>query len=172
MNRPTGKYFGIALLCLFFFLLGLVIGRFAENNRKTDAWEVIGITDGDTIRVNNGDELITIRLHGIDCPESGQAFGKRAKQFTSNQCFGKTITYRKVDIDRYGRTVATVYLNDGRELNLEIIRAGYAWHYRRYSDRQDYAEAEAQARAEKLGLWADPHAKPPWEWRRDRRKKS
>jgi hypothetical protein len=42
---------------------------------------------------------------------------KRAKQFTSNQCFGKTITYRKVDIDRYGRTVATVYLDNGRELN-------------------------------------------------------
>jgi endonuclease YncB( thermonuclease family) len=77
-----------------------------------------------------------------------------------------------MDIDRYGRTVATVYLDDGRELNLEIIKAGYAWHYRRYLVRQDYAEAEAQARVEKLGLWSDPHAKPPWEWRRDRRRKS
>jgi endonuclease YncB( thermonuclease family) len=60
----------------------------------------------------------------------------------------------------------------GRELNLEIIKSGYAWHYRRYSDRRDYAEAEERARAEKLGLWADPHAKPPWEWRRERRRKS
>jgi endonuclease YncB( thermonuclease family) len=77
-----------------------------------------------------------------------------------------------VDIDRYGRTVATVYLDDGRELNLEIIRAGYAWNYRKYSNRQDYAEAEENARAEKLGLWTDPHAKPPWEWVRDRRRKS
>ena len=135
--------------------------------------KVVGVADGDSITVlAPGNQQVKIRLHGIDCPESGQAFGKRAKQFTSNQCFGKTITYRKVDIDRYGRTVATVYLDDGRELNLEIIRAGYAWHYRRYSDRQDYAEAEEQARAEKLGLWSDPHAKPPWEWRRDRRRKS
>ena len=135
--------------------------------------KVVGVTDGDSITVlAPGNRQVKIRLHGIDCPESGQAFGKRAKQFTSNQCFGKIITYRKVDIDRYGRTVATVYLNDGRELNLEIIRAGYAWHYRRYSDRQDYAEAQERARAEKLGLWADPHAKPPWEWRRERRRKS
>ena len=93
----------------------------------------------------------------------GQANGTRAKQFTSNQCFGKTITYRKVDIDLYGRTVATVYLDDGRELNLEIIRAGDAWHYRRYSDRQDYAETEERTRAEKLVLWSEPHAKLPWE---------
>jgi endonuclease YncB( thermonuclease family) len=134
--------------------------------------KVVGVTDGDSITVlAPGDRQDKIRLHGIDCPESGQAFGKRAKQFTSNQCFGKTITYRKMDIDRYGRTVATVYLDDGRELNLEIIKAGYAWHYRRYSDRQDYADAEAQARSEKLGLWSDPHAKPPWEWRREKRRK-
>jgi endonuclease YncB( thermonuclease family) len=135
--------------------------------------KVVGVADGDSITVlAPGNQQVKIRLHGIDCPESGQAFGKQAKQFTSNQCFGKTITYRMMDIDRYGRTVATVYLDDGRELNLEIIKAGYAWHYRRYLDRQDYAEAEAQARVEKLGLWSDPHAKPPWEWRRDRRRKS
>jgi endonuclease YncB( thermonuclease family) len=81
-----------------------------------------------------------------------------------------TIQNREVDIDRFGRTAATVYLESGKELNLEILRAGFAWHYKRYSDRQDYAEAEQQARAERLGLWVDPNAMPPWEWRRDRRK--
>lgn len=48
----------------------------------------------------------------------------------------------------------------------------YALHFQRYSDWQDHAEAEERARAEKLGLWSEPQAKPPWEWRRDRRKKS
>jgi endonuclease YncB( thermonuclease family) len=60
----------------------------------------VGVADGDSITVlAPGNKQVKIRLHGIDCPESGQAFGKRAKQFTSNQCFCKTITYRKVDID-------------------------------------------------------------------------
>ena len=72
--------------------------------------------------------------------------------------------------DRYGRTVATVYLEDGRELNLELLKAGFAWHYKRYSNRQDYANAENQARAERLGLWAEKNLTPPWEWRRQRRR--
>jgi len=75
-------------------------------------------------------------------------------------------------MDRYGRTVATVFLPDGNELNLEILMARYAWHYKRYSDRQNYADAEHQAHQNKIGLWADPHAKPPWEWRRERHRKS
>jgi endonuclease YncB( thermonuclease family) len=120
----------------------------------------------------SGNRRVKIRLHGIDCPEGGQAFGRKAKQFTSSQCFGKTIQYREVDIDRYGRTVATVYLDDGRELNLEILKAGYAWHYKRYSKRQDYADAETSARAERLGLWVDKNPTPPWEWRRQRRNRS
>jgi endonuclease YncB( thermonuclease family) len=135
---------------------------------------VVGVSDGDslTVRLAGNKQVIMIRLHGIDCPESGQDFGNRAKQFTSSLCFGKAITYRQVDIDRYGRTVATVFLEDGRELNLEILMAGFAWHYKQYSDRQDYASAEEQARAVGLGLWSDPHAMPPWEWRKEKRKKS
>jgi len=157
-------------LILILLIPGLLVSAALSDDLVTA--KVVGVADGDSITVlAPGNNQVKIRLHGIDCPESGQAFGKRAKQFTSNQCFGKTITYCMVDIDRYGRTVATVYLDDGRELNLEIIKAGYAWHYRRYSDRQDYADAEEQARAANLGLWSDPHAKPPWEWRRDRRKK-
>jgi endonuclease YncB( thermonuclease family) len=135
--------------------------------------KVVGVADGDSITaLANGNRQVKIRLHGIDCPEGKQAFGKRAKQFTSSQCFSKTIRYREVDTDRYGRTVATVYLDDGRELNLEILKAGLAWHYKRYSKRQDYADAENQARTERLGLWADKNPTAPWQWRRERRNRS
>ncbi len=96
----------------------------------------------------------------------------KAKQFTSSQCYGKTIQYREVDTDRYGRTVATVYLEDGRELNLEILRAGSAWHYKRYSKRQDYADAEEEARRSGVGLWVDKDPTPPCEWRSQKRKRS
>ena len=128
------------------------------------------MVDGDSITVlAPGNKQVKIRLHGIDCPESGQAFGRKAKQFTSSRCFGTIIRYRQVDIDRYGRTAATVYLKDGTELNLSILKAGFAWYYRRYSDRQDYADAEEESRRAGIGLWAYKDLTPPWEWRRERR---
>ncbi len=107
-----------------------------------------------------------IRLHGIDCPEKRQAFGNRAKQFTSTLVFGKTVTVQFVDRDRYGRTVAEVLLPDGRSLNRELVRAGFAWWYWRYApDDETLAQLEREARGAQRGLWADPHAVPPWEWR-------
>ena len=65
-----------------------------------------------------------------------------------------------------------VYLESGKELNLEILKAGFAWHYKRYSKRQDYADAEEVARKAGIGLWANKDPTPPWEWRREKRKKS
>lgn len=67
---------------------------------------VVAITDGDTIRVTRDDRSIPVRLNGIDCPEKGQPFGTRAKQFTADLAFGKTVTVQVRDTDRYGRTVA------------------------------------------------------------------
>ncbi|MCF2220650.1 thermonuclease family protein [Chryseobacterium sp. PS-8] len=56
--------------------------------------KVVGIKDGDTIVVLlDGDQQKTLRLAEVDCPENGQPFGKNAKQFTSNEVFGKFITY-------------------------------------------------------------------------------
>jgi hypothetical protein len=66
-------------------------------------------------------------------------------------------------------TVAIVYLEDGRELNLELIKAGVAWHFKRYSDDPRYAEAEIQARKAGIGLWRDGNAIAPWGWRRNQR---
>ncbi len=107
-----------------------------------------------------------IRLHGIDCPEKRQAFGNRAKQFTSKLVFGETVTVEVVDRDRYGRTVADVLLPDGRSLNRELVRAGFAWWYRRYApDDETLKQLEHEARAARRGLWADAEPVPPWEWR-------
>ncbi len=105
------------------------------------------------------------RLHGIDCPEKRQAFGNRAKQFTSTLVFGTTVTVQFVDRDRYGRTVGEVLLPDGRSLNHELVRAGPAWMYRRYTNDQSLNDLEEEARVARRGLWADPHPIPPWEWR-------
>jgi endonuclease YncB( thermonuclease family) len=120
---------------------------------------VIGISDGDTITVLKNKTRIKIRLHGIDCPEFHQAFGNRARRFTSKKVYKKTVTIRPVDTDRYGRTVAWVYI-DGKNLNEEIVRAGLARHYRRYSNDGNLAAAELEARKKRAGIWSIPPAKP------------
>jgi endonuclease YncB( thermonuclease family) len=133
---------------------------------------VVGVADGDSIIVlTTSNKRIMIKLGVIDCPEIGQAFAKEAKQFTSDQCLGKTIKYKMFGIDVYNRAVATVYLEGDRELNLEILKAGLAWYDKRYSKRQDYADAEQEARRAGVGLWADKNPTPPWKWRRERRKR-
>jgi endonuclease YncB( thermonuclease family) len=95
--------------------------------------KVVGISDGDTLTVLRGRTSVKIRLHGIDAPEAGQDFGTRAKQAASDLAFGKVVTVRPVTTDRYGRTVALVVLPDGRTLNHELVRSGFAWWFQKYA---------------------------------------
>jgi len=162
------RRFAIPILVV---LISLILATAALSNDRITA-RVVGVADGDSITVLTPiNRQVLIRLYGIDCPEIGQAFGIKAKEFTSGLCFGMTIQYRLLGIDRFDRTVATVFLEDGRELNLEIIKAGFAWHHERYSKRQDYVSAEEEARRAGIGLWASKEPTPPWEWRRVRREK-
>jgi endonuclease YncB( thermonuclease family) len=129
---------------------------------------VIGISDGDSLTVLNGNKRVQIRLYGIDCPEAGQAFAKKAKQFTSRMAYGNTVEIEPVDTDVHGRTVAWVYV-DGKSLNEALVKAGLAWHYKRHSSHAWLAKLERQARNKKQGLWSDPHAMAPWDYRRLKR---
>jgi micrococcal nuclease len=128
----------------------------------------IGITDGDTLTVLTAQKAqAKIRLAGIDAPESGQDFGTRAKQAASELASGRIVTIIERDKDRYGRTVADVWLPDGRSLNREMVRNGLAWWYRKYAvNDQALARLEAEARQGKRGLWSQTNPKPPWEWRK------
>ena len=127
--------------------------------------KVVGITDGDTISVLHDGHAEKIRLDGIDCPENHQAFSSKAKQFTSNLAFGKTVTIKVKEKDKYGRTVGEVILPDGRSVNRELLRTGFAWWYREYSTDQSLGDLEEEARREKRGLWADVNPIPPWDFR-------
>jgi micrococcal nuclease len=127
---------------------------------------VVGISDGDTIKVMHNGKAEKIRLHGIDCPEKAQPFGTKAKQFTSEMVFGKTVTVHVTDTDRYGRTVADVIVPDGRVLNRELVAAGLAWWYWQYSKDASLGKLETEARAARRGLWADPNPVPPWCYRK------
>ncbi|MBW2653631.1 MAG: thermonuclease family protein [Deltaproteobacteria bacterium] len=131
------------------------------------AWsgECVGISDGDTIKVMHQGMAERIRLYGIDCPEKKQASGKRAKQFTAGIVFKQIVEIKPVMIDRYGRTIAWVNVN-GMCLNEELLKAGLAWHYKRYSFDKNLSVLEITARQNKLGLWNDSNPIPPWNFRR------
>jgi micrococcal nuclease len=132
--------------------------------------KVIGISDGDTLTVLHERAPVKIRLDGVDAPESGQAFGSRARQAASALAFGQLVTVRPTEYDRYGRLVAEVVLPDGRVLNQELVRQGWAWWFQRYApDNAVLAALEGEAREARRGLWADPKPTPPWDWRAEQR---
>jgi len=108
---------------------------------------------------------IEVRLDGVDCPELAQAFGRKAKSFTSDLAFGKTVRLVGRGKDRYERELAEVFLPDGRSLNRELVSAGYAWWFRKYSSDRSLEELEQAARLSRRGLWADSDPVPPWEFR-------
>lgn len=130
---------------------------------------VIGVKDGDTIEVFYNGEAQTVRLLGVDCPEKKQAFGTRAKLFTSALCFGKTVRVESTGKrDRYKRIVATVFV-DGKNLNAELVKAGMAWHYKYYSNDEELAHLEEDAKLNRVGLWVDKEPVAPWEYRKAKR---
>ena len=127
--------------------------------------KVVSVADGDTITVlTDQKRQIKVRLYGIDCPESRQAFGNRARQFTSKEVFGKHVSVEVMDVDRYGRTVGIVTTADGTTLNRKLLRAGMAWLYTAYCKAplcQKWKQLERQAQQAKVGLWADKNTVPP-----------
>lgn len=132
---------------------------------ETFSGKCVGVSDGDTISVMKAGRAVKIRLEGIDCPELGQDFGTRAKQFTSALVFGKDVEVKEYSRDIYRRTVAGVFV-EGQDLSLALVKAGLAWHFKKYSSDPALAEAEEQARKAKTGLWSMPNPVPPWEWRK------
>lgn len=134
--------------------------------------KVTGIKDGDTFEVLYDGHPEKVRLAEIDCPEKSQAFGKNAKQYASDLCFGKTVTVVSTGKrDRYKRVVGTIITADSVNVNREMIKAGYAWHYKQYSKSKELSHLEDKARERHIGLWADENPQAPWEWRKERRTK-
>lgn len=127
---------------------------------------VVGITDGDTIKVRCGEgEQEKVRLTQIDTPERKQAFGTQAKQALSELIFQKEIQLVREGKDRYQRVLGAIYL-DGVHINFEMVRNGFAWCYLKYLTDDSCLELESNARDSRSGLWADTGAVPPWDFRR------
>lgn len=146
------------------FVLALALGT---AHAQSQQYRVVGVSDGDTIRVLSGDrQQIKCRMFGIDAPESSQDYGQRSKAALSDAIFQKMVSVDILDRDQYGRSVCRIFLN-GVDINKLQLQRGMAWHYKRYSQDAAYSQAESAARQQRLGLWADSNPTPPWSFRRN-----
>lgn len=145
----------------------------ANNVQLVIEGKVVGVHDGDTVTVlDQNNKKFTIRLQGIDAPELKQEFGAASQKNLSGMVLGKQVSIHWSKVDKYRRTVGTIMLA-GRDINIEQVKAGVAWHYKKYEDEQSvadrriYAAAEESARAAKLGLWNAANVVAPGDWRQD-----
>jgi endonuclease YncB( thermonuclease family) len=160
-----------ALLLLPFLLASLWPAGLGAEESYTG--QVVAVADGDTITVLTTDyERIKVRFYGIDCPEKAQPYGAAAKSFLNDMIYGKTVSVRVMDVDRYSRYVGVVTY-EGKSVNDLMLRAGYAWLYSRYCKDTAicgaFRSSEREAKAQGRGLWKDPNPTAPWDWRRKRR---
>lgn len=125
------------------------------------------VQDGDSLKlqVPGKEEEVRIRLHGIDAPEKDQAFSEESRALLRKLTQGKNVRVDVQDTDRYGRYIGKVYVGK-TYVNLELVKAGLAWHYDGTPDA-DIEEAEATARKAHKGLWSDASAINPREHRKN-----
>lgn len=153
------------LHCILFFLVCQYM--FSQSGK------IVAVKDGDTVVIlEEGFSQNTLRLAEVDCPENSQPFGKNAKQFTSNEIFGKYVSYQNLGKDRYGRIIAKIFYDNGKYISEELIKNGLGWWYFKYSKNQKLGALEFQAREKKIGLWIDKNPIEPWNWRKYKKNSS
>ena len=154
----------------FRHVIAAILLLFAPACASDFTAEVVAAHDGDTLTVLYQDQKRRIRLNAVDCPEKAQGFGAEARAFTAQHVLGQRVTIHVNDFDRYGRIVGKVILPDGRSLNDELVKAGYAWWYRQYAPGEhELMRLERAAREAHRGLWSDMLPTPPWQWRKEKR---
>ena len=161
------KQFLLFLLLSFCF----VPSALAQKMSKTITGKVVTIIDGDTFDLLTEDTVkFRIRLNGIDCPERKQEYYKVCKDALSQYIFSKNVVLTTHGTDRWKRIIADVYVNNTL-INYQMVRNGYAWHFKKYSKDKALAQAETEAKKEKTGLWKMKDPVAPWKHRKPVKKK-
>lgn len=157
-------------LLLLILLLFLPQTFHPQQSQVVLKMKIIGVKDGDTVEGLYYQFPMNIRLEHIDAPEKRQPFGSKSKEKLSDLCFGKNVTIisqgKNGSYDSRGRLIAEIFLEDGTNINKEMVKSGLAWHYKKYSSDADYARLEEIAKKNKLGLWSDPNSVSPWSFRK------
>ncbi|BBD63019.1 SNase-like nuclease (plasmid) [Nostoc sp. HK-01] len=134
---------------------------------------VVSVGDGDTLRVHNQQgQPVTIRLACVDAPELKQnPWGQQSKARLQQLLpVGKSVQVRSIERDHYKRLVAEIFVNN-RSVNLTMVQEGQAVVYRQYlqgcnSTKNQFLQAEADAKGKRLGFWNQSQPTMPWDFRR------
>ncbi len=128
--------------------------------------KITRVLNGDTIQFKFKKHSFRLQLYGIDAPEEGQPQALAAKKYLENLALLKPAHVQVLSKDLYKRYIAKVTLSSQIDLSQEMVKAGYAWWYRKYAPNQTtLKELEALAKKQKLGIWKDATPTPPWEFR-------
>jgi endonuclease YncB( thermonuclease family) len=162
------------------FLLGVALWASvawpAEVQGQSVRATVLSIGDGDTIRVRQAGQALTVRLACIDAPETAQSpWGQQARRYLQQRLpIGREVTLEVKTTDRYGRTVAEVISDIN--LNLVMVEDGQAFAYRQYlggCNAKEYLDAEDRASRHRYGVWqVEGGITRPWDFRRSPRGRS
>ena len=170
-NKGLLKFLIILLLSVIAFFAHDCNFRWAKKGGDDLVSGVVTrVLDGDTYDLLLEDNTtVRIRMDAIDAPEGWQAYGREATNYLKEMAENQTVRVSLANTDRYNRVLSFSWLKDGRELSREMIKAGYAWHYKQYNNDAELARLEDEARAARRGLWSDDDPMAPWEARRLRR---
>ena len=146
-------------------IFSLLIISYFCNADYLENLQIKKIVDGDTVHVFYQDDVYKVRLTEIDAPERNQPFGKDSTEFLKSLLKEGGVDVEISGTDRYGRKLGRLYWK-GRDINREMVIAGYAWVYDDYVTDKSFYENQSKARELKKGLWKDLSAVPPWEWRK------
>jgi micrococcal nuclease len=157
------------------------VSAFVSTPTNTELWQVKkgSVHDGDTLRVTKGEQEKKIRFACIDAPEIAQKNGIQSRDYLRSllNSANNQVYVEPVDEDKYGRTVALLWIDrgKGKELVQQLeVNAGMVWAYERYKDDCNQWNAiengMEKAKAAKLGIWKG-NPQPPWEWRKAHKNK-
>jgi len=174
------KTHSIAAFLVFLFAI-LLLSPPSYAVIRTVEGTVYKVSDGDTLQViTSAGNKLRIRLYGCDAPETpkinrrtgqimkpGQPYGEEATQAVTSKVYGKDVRVDIIDIDRYRRMVSMIWL-EKRNINLEMVREGYAEAYRKYLKEpytSEFIKAEQEARSKRKGIWGLSDYERPSEFR-------
>lgn len=132
---------------------------------RTFSGKVIAVLDGDTLLVLRNNRPAKVRLAEIDAPEKMQTFGETSRRSLSDMVLGKQVMVSSQAVDKYGRMVAHLGLND-LDVNAEQVRRGMAWEYSHFHGNHVLVALQEEAKQVPRGLWAFSNPTPPWKWRK------
>lgn len=128
--------------------------------------KVISIIDGNTLEVAGSDDQVhTVLLAGIDCPELGQEYGEEAKKFLEKLVLKKEVTVQFQGKDRWGNRLAVVMIKGDKDLRVALLKEGLAWTSEK-NPNAGLEEHRTLARQKGRGLWKEENPMPPWTYRR------